>query len=107
MDPKVIVALVVLVVGLIITTGVVASAVTSGDKAKDEMMVSNYKPPPPPSPIPLPPPPPSSPGPSPPPPAAPVTRRALGVSSEFKITAEEKRRILLDRSGKTTLFKKR
>ena len=71
MDAKVIAAMVVLVIGLVITIGVVVSAVNAGDKAKDEMIVANYKPPPPPSPIPSPPPPPTSPSPSPPPPAVP------------------------------------
>jgi len=72
MDAKVIAAMVVLVIGLVITIGVVVSAVNAGDKAKDEMLVANYKPPPPPSPIPSPPPPPTSPSPSPPPPAKPM-----------------------------------
>jgi len=72
MDAKVIAATVVLVIGLVITIGVVVSAVNAGDKAKDEMLVANYKPPPPPSPIPSPPPPPVSPSPSPPPPAVPL-----------------------------------
>jgi type IV secretory pathway VirB10-like protein len=72
MDAKVIAAIVVLVVGLIISTAAVASAVNDGDKAKDKMMIANYSPPPPPSPIPSPPPPPVSPSPSPPPPQNPM-----------------------------------
>ena len=72
MDAKVIAAIVVLVVGLIISTAAVASAVNDGDKAKDKMMIANYSPPPPPSPIPSPPPPPVSPSPSPPPPQKPM-----------------------------------
>jgi len=72
MDAKVIAALVVLVVGLILSTAAVASAVNDGDKAKDKMMIANYSPPPPPSPIPSPPPPPVSPSPSPPPPQTPL-----------------------------------
>ena len=88
MDAKVIAAIVVLVVGLIISTAAVASAVNDGDKAKDKMMIANYSPPPPPSPIPSPPPPPVSPSPSPPPPQtplateeAPVARRVRALKS--------------------------
>jgi hypothetical protein len=97
MDAKVIAALVVLVIGMIITIGVVASAVNAGDKAKDDMMVFNYKPPPPPSPAPHAPRPPS-----PPPPSPPTTVRRLsdeetignGVKTTFPITEKEKRSIL-------------
>ena len=96
MDAKVLAALVVLVIGLVITIGVVASAVNAGDKAKDDMMVFNYKPPPPPSPAPHAPRPPS-----PPPPSPPTDRRlsdeALlgeGVKTTFPITEKEKRSIL-------------
>ena len=72
MDAKVIAAIVVLVIGLVISIGVIVSVVNDGDKAKDKMLVANYKPPPPPSPIPSPPPPPTSPSPSPPPPQTPM-----------------------------------
>lgn len=77
MDAKVIAAIVVLVVGLFVSTVAVASAVNDGDKAKDKMMVANYSPPPPPSPIPSPPPPPVSPSPSPPPPQNPLLSRRM------------------------------
>ena len=96
MDAKVLAALVVLIIGLVITIGVVASAVNAGDKAKDDMMVFNYKPPPPPSPAPHAPRPPS-----PPPPSPPTTRRLSdedpldgGVKTTFPITEKEKRSIL-------------
>ena len=71
--------MVVLVVGLILAVGAVASAVNDGDKAKDKMMIANYSPPPPPSPVPSPPPPPVSPSPSPPPPQAPLVRRVRAL----------------------------
>lgn len=111
MDAKVIAAMVVLVIGLIITIGVVASAVNDGDKAKDEMLIANYKPPPPPSPIPSPPPPPVSPSPSPPPPATPLARRvrilqdgarAIPAASLFKLTNAETVDILTSRAKKSS-----
>ena len=96
MDAKVLAALVVLIIGLVITIGVVASAVNAGDKAKDDMMVFNYKPPPPPSPAPHAPRPPS-----PPPPSPPADRRLSdedplgdGAKTTFPITEKEKRSIL-------------
>tara|TARA_Y100000389_G_scaffold156191_1_gene157016 strand:- start:2198 stop:2551 length:354 start_codon:yes stop_codon:yes gene_type:complete len=107
MDPKVIAAMVALVIGLVITIGVVAAAVNDGDKAKEEMMIHLYNPPPPPSPAPLSPSPPSLPPPSPPPlppPSSPPTSRRLssyekwqsGGNPTFPITDTEKRDLFAD-----------
>lgn len=82
-NPKIIAAAVVLVIGLVITIGVVGSAITSGDNSKEKMVIENYSPPPPPSP-------------AFPPPLAPTRRlstRSDKVSTHFELTEAENRSI--------------